>query len=111
MNSPAPSLRLEQNLIAQGNLTMVVGGVPVMHLSYNGEDAEIVANFLRCGCPAVQLTTQGRAFTEYAEKLGQRLAMLAIDTEEFVIRDHVSNVTDTLLDDYHVVIVTRVVNS
>jgi hypothetical protein len=89
---------------------MVAGGVPVLHLDA-GDDAGPVVNFLRCGCPAVQLTSDRRAFTEYAEKLNQRLAMLAIDTEEFVIREHVSDVATDLPEDYHVLIVTRVVRS
>ncbi len=112
MSSPAPSIRLEQNLIVQGDLTMVVGGVLVMELCPNGEDAKTVANFLRCGCSAVQLTCDWRedVFEEQIKLLEHNLDALTIDGKEaFVVQSSYSGQGENPPRDYFVVTVTRLV--
>ncbi len=108
MTSPAPSLRLEQNLIVQGDLTMVVGGIPVMSFD-GGREAETVVNFLRCGCLAVQLTDDHseEVLARGTARLKKYLDALAMSGEEFIVAQH-SNAAE---DNYHVLIVTRVAQS
>lgn len=69
-------------------------------------DVEQVANFLRCGCSAVQLTSNSRAFDKHAEKLKQCLAMLAIGAEKFLVEKHAVNDATC----FYVLIVKRVVH-
>ncbi len=112
MDSPAPSLRLQQKLIVQGDLTMVIDGVPVMDLGM-GLDAATVANFLRCGCPGVQLTSDDNvaAFTVFTDALKQRLQCLEVGGEEFCVSEHANNAENNPAEPYRVLMVTRVMHS
>ena len=89
---------------------MVVGGVLVMELCSNGEDAKTVANFLRCGCSAVQLTSDWRmeVFEEGVQSLERNLEALEIDDKEaFVVQPSYSGQGENPPRDYFVVTVTR----
>lgn len=79
-------------LIYQRDVTMVVGGVPVIdadgghpHIIRNiRRDAILVANFLRCGCPTVHVSVDSAAGEDYRRYLEGHLKALE-GTEDFVI--------------------------
>lgn len=75
-----------QQLIQQQETTILLGEVPVLRAAqYNPEEvATIAANFLRSGCPAVQLLFAPHLPTpNYMDELSEWFRGIEIEGEEF----------------------------
>ncbi|HEY4482905.1 MAG TPA: hypothetical protein VI953_01900 [Candidatus Paceibacterota bacterium] len=71
---------LKLRLITQGDVTILEGEVPVVTPDGGGDDLSSlgqIVNFLRSGCPAVQVTTS------YPEDVGQSIHKLELPGEIF----------------------------
>ena len=79
---------LSQRLIQQGDgiITVSTGGVPILYSSSRDVEGDIVVmavNFLRAGCPAVQLLLDTTYAEEWYQPLEELLGKLALPKESF----------------------------
>ena len=100
-------LAQKQVLITQGAdcVTIPEGGIPVIEITESSGQREVpwAVNFLRCGCPAVQMHYR---FTAYQEILDLFMD-LQMPGEELAVSSH--NHPDQA-NPYRILFITRTVN-
>jgi hypothetical protein len=94
---------IQQDTEGDGFVTIPEGGVPVIRTTVDegGYYAPPVANFLRCGCPKVQIYSTYNSHSEESrseqiKSLDATLEKIAVDGETFYV-----------VDDFPIISITR----